>query len=105
MAFFAVGDAFRTGTHKALIFTWLRLRGREDERTKVYGYTRSWSKIGSAVSVIIACVIVGATSNFVYVFFLSIIPYILNIINFLGYPKEIDCRMEEKISLGGILLT
>ena len=51
---FSVGEAFRTGTHKAMIFSWLRLQGREKERTKVYGYTRSWSKIGSAVSVILA---------------------------------------------------
>ena len=57
MLFFALGDAFRTGTHKALIFSWLRILGRIDERTKVYGYTRSWSKIGSAVSVLIASVI------------------------------------------------
>ena len=40
MAFFAVGEAFRTGTHKAMIFTWLRNRGRADEKTRVYGYTR-----------------------------------------------------------------
>ena len=44
MSLFAVGEAFRTGTHKAMIFTWLRLQDRTDERTKVYGYTRSWSK-------------------------------------------------------------
>ncbi len=103
MFFFAVGEAFRTGTHKALIFTWLRLQDRTDERTKVYGYTRSWSKIGSAVSVILACVIVFVTSNFIYVFFFAIIPYLLNIINFLGYPKEIDCQLVEKASLGDIL--
>ena len=36
MFFFAVGEAFRTGTHKAMIFTWLRLQGRTDERTKIY---------------------------------------------------------------------
>jgi hypothetical protein len=102
MFFFAIGDAFRTGTHKALIFTWLSNQGRTDEVTKVYGYTRSWSKIGSAVSVIVACVIVFRTSNFITVFFFAIIPYILNIINFLGYPKEIDCKIEEKTSLGDI---
>jgi len=54
MLFLAVGDAFRTGTHKAMIFTWLRINDRSDERTQVYGYTRSWSKIGSAVSAIAA---------------------------------------------------
>ena len=45
MFFYALGDAFRTGTHKAMIFDWLRLGGRSHEKTKVYGYTRSWSKI------------------------------------------------------------
>jgi len=103
MLFFAVGDAFRTGTHKALIFSWLRLQGREDERTKVYGYTRSWSKIGSAVSVVLACAIVFATSNFITVFFFAIIPYALNIINFLGYPAEIDCRIEEEVSIRAVV--
>ena len=103
MFFFAVGDAFRTGTHKALIFTWLRAEGRTTESTKVYGYTRSWSKIGSAVSVIVACVIVFVTSNYIYVFFFAIIPYLINIINFLGYPKEIDCRLDRKTSLGDII--
>ena len=50
MLLFGVGEAFRTGTHKAMIFTWLRLQGRLDERTRYYGYTRSWSKLGSAFS-------------------------------------------------------
>ena len=103
MFFFAIGDAFRTGTHKALIFTWLSNQGRTNDVTEIYGYTRSWSKIGSAVSVIVACFIVFKTSNFITVFFFAIIPYILNIINFLGYPKEIDCKIEEKTSLGDIV--
>ena len=103
MVFFAIGDAFRTGTHKALIFTWLRIQDRTNERTKVYGYTRSWSKIGSAVSVILACFIVFATSHFVYVFLFAIIPYILNIVNFLGYPKEIDCKTEKRISMADVI--
>ena len=104
MFFFGIGEAFRTGTHKALIFTWLRMQGRTHERTKIYGYTRSWSKIGSAVSVIVACCIVFVTSNFIYVFFFAIIPYMINIINFLGYPKEIDCELKKKTSLGEIVV-
>ena len=103
MVIFATGEAFRTGTHKAMIFTWLRIQGRIDERTKVYGYTRSWSKIGSAVSVILACVFVFVTSNFIYVFFFAIIPYLTNIINFLGYPKEVDSDIKEGITIGEVV--
>ena len=99
MLFFGIGDAFRTGTHKSMIFKWLRIQGRTRERTRVYGYTRSWSKIGSAVSVILACVFVFVTSNFIYVFFFAIIPYLLNIFNFLGYPKEVDGDIKDKTSI------
>ncbi len=90
MFFFAIGDAFRTGTHKAMIFTWLRLQGREKERTKVYGITRSWSKIGSAVSVVLAGVFVFASEGYVYIFYVCIVPYVLGIVNFLFYPVELD---------------
>ncbi len=103
MFFFAIGDAFRTGTHKAMIFTWLRLKGRTDEKTKVYGYTRSWSKMGSALSVILAAVFVFTTSNYIYIFFFSIIPYILGVINFLGYPKELDGDIKKDTSVSDVI--
>ncbi len=103
MFFYAVGDAFRTGTHKAMIFTWLRIQGRTGETTAVYGYTRSWSKIGSAVSVILACFFVYYTRNYVYIFFFSIIPYTLNVINFTGYPKELDGEGTGNLSPGQVL--
>jgi MFS family permease len=90
MFFLAVGDAFRTGTHKAMIFTWLRSQGRSDERTKLYGFTRSWSKIGSAVSALVAAGFVLVTDSYTLVFFFAVVPYALNIVNFLGYPAELE---------------
>lgn len=90
MLLFAVGESFREGTHKAMIFTWLRLNGRIDERTRVYGYTRSWSQLGSALSVVLAALFVIATNGYRFVFLFATIPYALNIVNFLGYPKALD---------------
>jgi len=97
MFFFAVGEAFRTGTHKAMIFTWLRLQGRLGEKTKVYGYTRSWSKIGSAVSTVVAVAIVWHTQDYAWVFFLAIIPYIVGLINLATYPKELEGQPEARV--------
>ena len=94
MFLFAIGEAFRTGTHKALIFTWLRQQGRIDERTRVYGYTRSWSKYGSALSVVLAAVFVYASDSYTYVFYYSIIPYLIGIANFLKYPKDLDADLD-----------
>jgi len=99
MFFFSIGEAFRTGTHKAMIFTWLRMEGRLNEKTKVYGYTRSWSKIGSAVSTVLAVAFVLITENYSYVFFFAIIPYIAGLINFLGYPPELEGQPDEKANV------
>ena len=102
MFFFAVGEAFRTGTHKAMIFTWLRIEDRLDEKTRVYGYTRSWSKIGSVLSTVLAVVVVFLTSSYAHIFLLAIIPYLAGIINFLYYPKELEGQSEEGISIRAI---
>ncbi|MDA1073802.1 MAG: MFS transporter [Proteobacteria bacterium] len=94
-ALYAFGDAFRSGTHKALIFNWLRQNGRTDERTRVYGYTRSWSKLGSALSVVLACLLVYWFDDYTWIFFLSIPPFVLNMLNVGNYPKELDGQPHE----------
>ena len=104
MFFFAVGEAFRTGTHKAMIFTWLRIEGRLDEKTRVYGYTRSWSKIGSALSTILAVAMVFLTNNYNYVFLFAIIPYVAGLINFLYYPKELEGQPEEETGIRDVFV-
>ena len=103
MFFFAIGEAFRTGTHKAMIFAWLQIEGRGDEKTKTYGYTRSWSKMGSALSVLIAIALVFYTGKYSNIFLFCIIPYIMGIINFLGYPATLDCDRECDFSTKSIL--
>jgi len=99
MFFFAIGEAFRTGTHKAMIFTWLRIEGRINEKTRVYGYTRSWSKIGSAVSTVLAVAFVLLTNNYRYVFFFAIVPYIAGLVNFFFYPVELEGQPGTKVSI------
>lgn len=103
MALFAVGEAFRTGTHKAMIFDWLAREGRADDRTRVYGFTRSWSKRGSAVSVIVATVLVLATDRYTDVFLWCTVPYLLGIANFLGYPRYLDGAPADGRSLRAVL--
>jgi len=90
MFFFAIGDAFRTGTHKAMIFKWLENQGRLAEKTRVYGYTRSWSKAGTALSSIIAAALVWKSGAYSNVFLFCIPPYLINLINLLSYPKNLE---------------
>lgn len=90
MFFFALGDAFRTGTHKAIIFDWLAMQDRAAECTKVYGITRSWAKVGSALSALIAAGLVFYTGRYSTVFLFTAIPYALGLVNVSFYPKALD---------------
>ncbi len=103
LSFFAIGEAFRTGTHKAMIFTWLRLQNRIDEKNQVYGFTRSWSKLGSAFSVILATFFVILSNNYTSIFYYSIIPYLFGLINIITYPKELDGNPRQETSLKVII--
>lgn len=99
MALLGVGDAFRSGTHKAMILTWLRSQGRESERAAIYGKTRSWSKLGSALGVIVgaACVLAGVPSRML--FWMALVPYTLDLANMATYPAWLDGeRAREEIS-------
>ncbi len=99
MAFFAVGEAFRTGTHKAMIFSWLSKNGKIGAKTKVYGFTRSWSQTGSALSAVIAAAIVIFFREYQWVFIFSIVPYLFGIWNIATYPSYLNTRVLEKTSI------
>jgi len=94
--FFALGETFRTGTHKALIFAWLKQKNRENEKTSVYGVTRSWSKLGSAFSIPISAAIVYFTDNINACFAACLIPAMFNVINIATYPDSLDndCKLK-----------
>ncbi|MEO1267851.1 MAG: MFS transporter [Myxococcota bacterium] len=90
MGLYGAGDAFRSGTHKAMILTWLRQQDRTDERTRIYGLTRSWSKIGSATSVAVGAAWVLLTGDLESLFLLALPAYLLGLINLATYPKSLD---------------
>jgi hypothetical protein len=88
--FYAYGDAFRTGTHKAMIFEYLKIKGWQDQKVHYYGHTRSWSQMGSAVSALLAGAIVLYTNNYSAVFLFSVIPYVIDLILMSTYPAALD---------------
>ena len=45
MFFFAVGDSFRTGTHKSVMLDWADRTNPEGGATRLLGITRFWSKL------------------------------------------------------------
>jgi len=90
MVLFAVGEAFRTGTHKALILAHLEQTGRLDTKASYYGRTRSASQLGSAVNALAAAALVLLSGGYRYVFLAAIVPYLLDLVNLATYPKRLD---------------
>lgn len=99
MTFFAFGEAFRGGTHKAMIFEYLKRKGWQDWKVDYYGHTRSWSQTGSAVSSLIAAGIVFVSGRYDVVFLVSTLPYVLNLFLMLSYPRELDGEIRKRESV------
>jgi MFS family permease len=94
MCFFAFGESFRSGTHKAMIFQYLKIQGWQDQKVHYYGHTRSWSQAGSALSVLIAACIVFYSGSYKYIFLASIIPYLLDMLLVFSYPAQLDSQVK-----------
>ena len=95
MILFAFGEAFRSGTHKALILQHLKMTGREHLKVAYYGRTRSFSQLGSALNALIAAALVFYTGEYRIMFLAATIPYSLDLLNMLSYPKALDGDLQE----------
>ncbi len=98
MIFFALGEAFRSGTHKAMILEYLKIKNMTDIKVFYYGNTRACSQFGSAISSIIAAFLVFLSGDYKIIFIATIIPYILALILMITYPKELDGEIRKYTS-------
>ncbi len=95
MIFFAFGEAFRSGTHKALILEHLNLNGITDLKVAYYGRTRSASQLGSAFNALIAATLLFYTGDYRMMFLATTIPYVLDLVNLATYPIELDGEISQ----------
>ena len=92
---FGLADAFRSGSHKGMMMDYLKLNNWTEYKSEYYGHTRSWSQRGSAISALLAGILVFIDGNYQNIFIYSAIPYAINFILIQSYPSEID-RPEKK---------
>ncbi len=95
MVLFAVGEAFRSGTHKALILEYLQQQHMEHLKVTYYGHTRSASQFGSAINALIAAGLAFYTGNYRVMFLAAAVPYVLDFINLASYPPELDGELSQ----------
>jgi MFS family permease len=87
---YGIADAFRSGTHKGMIMKYLQIKSWQDKKIDYYGHTRACSQRGSAVSSLIAGIIVFYSGNYQSIFLLSIVPYVINLFLILSYPSSLN---------------
>ncbi len=90
MVFFGLGEAFRTGTHKAMILSYLEINDWKKCKAFVYGRTRSFSLLGSAINALFSIILILNLPSSGYIFLASIIPYIADFILIATYPEYLD---------------
>lgn len=103
MILFGIGEAFRSGTHKAIIFLYLDEKNIPEKKTEVYGRTRSYSLIGSSISAVIGGFIVFVESNYRLIFLFSVIPYILDFILISTYPDYLNGNISDQNGLKDVI--
>ena len=98
---YGMGEAMRSGTHKAMVLLWLERNKLVRCKALLYGKTRSWSLIGSGVSAFLSIGIMllvrdqDAVEN---IFLWSIVPYFLDLLCVASCnrptnpPQAMSCR-------------
>ena len=95
MILFAFGEAFRSGTHKALILEHLKLNDMGQLKVEYYGRTRSFSQFGSSVNALIAAALVFISGDYRTMFLAATVPYVLDFFNLASYPRELDGELTQ----------
>jgi len=95
MVLFGLGEACRSGTHKAMILEYLKINDMSDLKVAYYGRTRSASQLGSAVNSLAAAGLLFYTGDYRTMFLATIVPYVLDLINLATYPKILDGELAQ----------
>ncbi len=99
MVLFALGEAFRSGTHKSMIMSYIDHHKITDSKTKIYGLTRSWSLIGSMIASLTSILLVLWLPQIKYLFLVAIIPYMLDLLLILSYPDYLNERKDTEFTI------
>lgn len=87
---FGLGEALRTGSHKAIMLDYLDSTGQSARATEVIGLTRMYSKCTAGVSALCGGLILFAWQRFDVLFWLSALPAAAGVVLMWTYPRYLD---------------
>ncbi len=101
MVFLGLNKAFKSGTHKAFIYDFLKQTRSEVSPSEVFGKGKFWGRIGEAVSSLIGGFI-AVKFGYHYVFLLALFPALLNTLNAFTYIGIKEDHIKQNSSKPGI---
>lgn len=104
-ALFAFGEAFRTGSHKAIMLDWLDSRGEAPRATSVIALARTFSKAGAGVSAGAGGLLLYFTHRYDVLFHLSAAAAGAGFLVLLSYPRTLEGERTRARSAGRPVLT
>lgn len=87
---FAIGEAFRTGTHKAIMLDWAEHLHPPGGATRVIAVTRFWSKVTSGGAALVGGLMLWQLGSFTPLFWAATIPALLGVALIASYPQWLD---------------
>ncbi len=90
LAVYGVGEALRTGSHKAMMLDYLETSGQADRVTWVLSFTRMFSKTSSALAGVAAGVILFFLHSYATLFWLSAAAAGAGVVLSLSYPRYLE---------------
>jgi len=90
VACFSVGEALRTGGHKAIMLDWLDSDGREHSTTRIIGMTRAWSKYTTGFAALAGGLILYLTTDYSWLFYMSAVAAVGGFVLMLTYPGDLE---------------
>lgn len=97
MIFFGLGEAFRSGTHKSIILTYLESKDWFVHKTFVYGRTRSFSLLGTSLSSFVSILFIINLPATRWIFLVTTIPYVIDFFLIYSYPNIFNEKAISKL--------
>lgn len=97
--FYGLGEAFRSGAHKAMIYLYLEQKGWFKHKAYVYGRTRSFSLIGSSISAFLSIIFILNLPGMRWIFLVCTLPFFLDFLLILSYPESLNEKIETDLSM------
>lgn len=87
---FAIGEALRTGSHKAIMLDWVDQSGQAADATRVIARTRFWSKLSAGVAALSGGVLLWRFASFTPLFWAATLPAAAGVVLMLSYPRWLE---------------